>query len=189
MDCYTNLKFLDLSIFQWCISSPNFLKIWDHEVKFVLKLCWVDTEWPTHIKKTMEESCPSSVLWLLQNYDSNILKKNTMIVTKFYEYWIYLQLLNVDLGAKFRTENVELSHFYTNKDITRLINETEVTFTNELEGGDRQKAMKRLRVPPLGEKQSPWTTFKVGLFSGSFVVLFIAVILSGNKLSLSIYWH
>lgn len=51
--------------------------------------------------------------------------------------------------------------------------------TTELEGGDRQKAMKRLRVPPLGEKQSPWITFKLGLFSGSFIVLFIAVILSG----------
>lgn len=111
-------------------------------------------------------------LILLQNYQNlnytgfrKILKKHD-------------KLLNVDLGAKFRAENVELSHFYTNKDITRLISETEVTFTNELEAGDRQKAMKRLRVPPLGEKQSPWTTFKVGLFSGSFVVLFIAVILS-----------
>lgn len=30
----------------------------------------------------------------------------------------------------------------------------------------------------LGEQQSPWTTFKVGLFSGSFLVLFVAVILS-----------
>lgn len=29
-----------------------------------------------------------------------------------------------------------------------------------------------------GEQQSPWTTFKVGLFSGSFIVLFVAVILS-----------
>jgi xenotropic and polytropic retrovirus receptor 1 len=38
--------------------------------------------------------------------------------------------------------------------------------------------MKRLRVPPLGEQQSPWTTFKVGLFSGSFVVLLITVVLS-----------
>lgn len=35
-----------------------------------------------------------------------------------------------------------------------------------------------MRVPPLGEQQSPWTTFKVGLFSGSFIVLFVAVILS-----------
>lgn len=39
--------------------------------------------------------------------------------------------------------------------------------------------MKRLRVPPLGEQQSPWTTFKVGLFSGSFIVLLVAVVLSG----------
>lgn len=51
--------------------------------------------------------------------------------------------------------------------------------TQDLEGGDRQRAMKRLRVPPLGEQQSPWTTFKVGLFSGSFIVLLIAVVLSG----------
>ncbi len=51
--------------------------------------------------------------------------------------------------------------FYTNKDIDKLIHETESCFINELEGGDRQKAMKRLRVPPLGDQQSPWTTFKV----------------------------
>lgn len=87
----------------------------------------------------------------------------------------------MNLGAKFRSEHVELSHFYTNKDIEQLIAETENTVTQDLEGGDRQKAMKRLRVPPLGEQQSPWTTFKVGLFSGSFIVLFIAVILSGNQ--------
>ena len=40
--------------------------------------------------------------------------------------------------------------------------------------------MKRLRVPPLGEQQSPWTTFKVGLFLGAFVVLVAAVILTGE---------
>lgn len=74
---------------------------------------------------------------------------------------------------------MESSHFNTNKDIDRLIRETESVVTQDLEGGDRQRAMKRLRVPPLGEQQSPWTTFKVGLFSGSFIVLLIAVILSG----------
>lgn len=84
----------------------------------------------------------------------------------------------MDHGAKWRTENVEASHFFTNKDIDRIINETEALVTQELESGDRQKAMKRLRVPPLGEQQSPWTTFKVGLFSGSFIVLFITVIVS-----------
>ncbi len=81
-------------------------------------------------------------------------------------------------GAKWRSEHVDTAHFYTNKSIDKLIQETEGTFISELEGGDRQRAMKRLRVPPLGDQQSPWTTFKVGLFSGAFVVLIIAVVLS-----------
>ncbi|XP_067002600.1 solute carrier family 53 member 1 [Anabrus simplex] len=112
-------------------------------------------------------------LILLQNYQNlnftgfrKILKKHD-------------KLLSVDIGAHWRAENVESSHFYTNKDIDRLIQETEATVTQDLEGGDRQRAMKRLRVPPLGEQQSPWTTFKVGLFSGSFLVLLVAVVLSG----------
>lgn len=111
-------------------------------------------------------------LILLQNYQNlnytgfrKILKKHD-------------KLLSVSNGAQWRTEHVESSHFYTNKDIDRLINDTEAMVTNELEGGDRQRAMKKLRVPPLGEQQSPWTTFKVGLFSGSFLVLFVAVVLS-----------
>ncbi|XP_058829753.1 solute carrier family 53 member 1 isoform X1 [Topomyia yanbarensis] len=111
-------------------------------------------------------------LILLQNYQNlnftgfrKILKKHD-------------KLLNVDFGARWRTENVESAHFYTNKDIDRLIHETESIVTNEIEGGDRQRAMKRLRVPPLGEQQIPWTTFKVGLFSGALVVLCVAVVLS-----------
>ncbi|KAJ8922421.1 hypothetical protein NQ315_004367 [Exocentrus adspersus] len=112
-------------------------------------------------------------LILLQNYQNlnftgfrKILKKHD-------------KLLDVDYGARWRIEHVESSHFYNNKDIDRLIRETESTVTQELEGGDRQRAMKRLRVPPLGEYQSPWTTFKVGLFSGALIVLIISVILSG----------
>lgn len=89
--------------------------------------------------------------------------------------------MSVDSGSKWRVECVETSHFYTSKDIDKLIQDTETTVTNDLEGGDRQRAMKRLRVPPLGEHQSPWTTFKVGLFSGSFIVLFVTVVLSGNN--------
>lgn len=87
-------------------------------------------------------------LILLQNYQNlnytgfrKILKKHD-------------KLLRVDHGAKWRQEHVETSHFFTNKDIDRIINETENLVTNELEGGDRQRAMKRLRVPPLGEQQS-----------------------------------
>ncbi|KAK9687082.1 SPX domain [Popillia japonica] len=111
-------------------------------------------------------------LILLQNYQSlnhtgfrKILKKHD-------------KLLNLNVGGKWHVENVESSHFYTNKDIDKLIADTENTFITKLESGDRQKAMKKLRVPPLGEQRSPWTTFKVGLFSGSFIVLLIAVVLS-----------
>jgi hypothetical protein len=111
-------------------------------------------------------------LVLLQNYQNlnftgfrKILKKHD-------------KLLNVEFGAKWREERVELAHFYTNKDIDKLIHETENVVTQEIEAGDRQRAMKRLRVPPLGEQQSPWTTFKVGLFSGAFVVLVVAVMIA-----------
>lgn len=111
-------------------------------------------------------------LILLQNYQNlnftgfrKILKKHD-------------KLLSVDFGTKWRTNNVDVARFYVNKDIDRLIGETETVVTQDIEGGDRQKAMKRLRVPPLGEHQSPWTTFKVGLFSGSFIVLMFAVLLS-----------
>jgi xenotropic and polytropic retrovirus receptor 1 len=111
-------------------------------------------------------------LILLQNYQSlnhtgfrKILKKHD-------------KLLKVDNGFHWNKDKVENSPFFTNRDIDKIIHDTENTVTSELEEGDRQKAMKRLRVPPLGEQQSPWTTFKVGLFSGGFIVLFIAVILS-----------
>ena len=89
----------------------------------------------------------------------------------------------MDVGGKWHLENVETAHFFTNKDIDKLISETENTFISHLESGDRQKAMKKLRVPPLGDQRSPWTTFKVGLFSGAFICLMIAVILSSK------YWE
>lgn len=50
-----------------------------------------------------------------------------------------LQLLNTDVGTKWREEHVETSHFTSNKDIDNVINETENLVTNELEGGDRQR--------------------------------------------------
>lgn len=112
-------------------------------------------------------------LILLQNYQTlnftgfrKILKKHD-------------KLLNVDTGAKWRMDHVEVAHFHTNKDIDRIIHDTESIVTQDIEGGDRQKAMKRLRVPPLNEQQSPWITFKVGIFSGAFIVLLATVILSG----------
>ena len=111
-------------------------------------------------------------LILLQNYQNlnftgfrKILKKHD-------------KLLKTEVGGLWREKHVETAFFHTNKDIDKLIVNTESTVTSELEGGDRHRAMKRLRVPPLGDQQSPWTTFKVGLFSGAFLVLIIAMVLS-----------
>lgn len=72
-------------------------------------------------------------LILLQNYQNlnhtgfrKILKKHD-------------KLLRVDIGGKWQKEKVETSHFFTNRDIDKLIHETEHTVTSELEEGDRQK--------------------------------------------------
>ena len=94
--------------------------------------------------------------------------------------WQIVVIIFTDSGAKWRSENVDCADFYTNKEIDKLIQDTESTFINELEAGDRKKAIKRLRVPPLGDKHaSPWTTFKLGFFCGAFIILLIAVALSG----------
>ncbi|KAG7332803.1 hypothetical protein KOW79_004637 [Hemibagrus wyckioides] len=119
-------------------------------------------------------------LILLQNYQNlnftgfrKILKKHDKI-------------LETQRGADWRVSHVEVAPFYTCKKITQLISETETLVTTELEGGDRQKAMKRLRVPPLGAAQPApaWTTFRVGLFCGIFIVLTVTFILRG-----AFYFH
>ncbi|KAK5622331.1 Xenotropic and polytropic retrovirus receptor 1 [Crenichthys baileyi] len=114
-------------------------------------------------------------LILLQNYQNlnftgfrKILKKHDKI-------------LETSKGADWRVAHVEVAPFYTCKKITQLISETEALVTTELEGGDRQKAMKRLRVPPLGAAQPApaWTTFRVGLYCGVFLVLIVTVVITG----------
>uniref|UniRef100_UPI0037E929CF xenotropic and polytropic retrovirus receptor 1 homolog isoform X2 n=1 Tax=Semicossyphus pulcher TaxID=241346 RepID=UPI0037E929CF len=114
-------------------------------------------------------------LILLQNYQNlnftgfrKILKKHDKI-------------LETSRGADWRVAHVEVAPFYTCKKITQLISETEALVTTELEGGDRQRAMKRLRVPPLGAAQPApaWTTFRVGLYCGVFLVLVVTVVITG----------
>ncbi|KAI5612647.1 xenotropic and polytropic retrovirus receptor 1-like, partial [Silurus asotus] len=114
-------------------------------------------------------------LILLQNYQNlnftgfrKILKKHDKI-------------FETARGADWRVFHVEVAPFYTCKKITQLISETETLVTTELEGGDRQKAMKRLRVPPLGAAQPApaWTTFRVGLYCGVFIVLMVTISITG----------
>ncbi|XP_074593673.1 solute carrier family 53 member 1-like isoform X2 [Brevipalpus obovatus] len=89
------------------------------------------------------------------------------------------KLMGNDEGFKWRRSHVEYAPFHVNKDVTKLIEEVENLFTDELEEGHRQRAMKRLRVPPLNDQQSQWTTFKVGFFSGAFLVLLAIIIMTG----------
>uniref|UniRef100_A0A4W3GYV0 Xenotropic and polytropic retrovirus receptor 1b n=1 Tax=Callorhinchus milii TaxID=7868 RepID=A0A4W3GYV0_CALMI len=109
-------------------------------------------------------------LILLQNYQNlnftgfrKILKKHD-------------KMLETSRGADWRVAHVEVAPFYTCKKITQLITETETLVTMELEEGDRQKAMKRLRVPPLGAAQPApaWTTFRVGMYFGIFILFVLA---------------
>ncbi|XP_061790015.1 xenotropic and polytropic retrovirus receptor 1 homolog [Nerophis lumbriciformis] len=124
-------------------------------------------------------------LILLQNYQNlnftgfrKILKKHDKI-------------LDTSRGAHWRVAHVEVAPFYTCKKITQLISETEALVTTELEGGDRQKAMKRLRVPPLGAAQPApaWTTFRVGLYCGVYLVLMVTVVITGAvKFPIADFW-
>ena len=61
---------------------------------------------------------------------------------------------------------VDEAKFYKSTSVTELIQDVETIYTNAFESGDRARAMKRLRVPPLEERQSPIVTFRVGIFLG-----------------------
>jgi hypothetical protein len=61
---------------------------------------------------------------------------------------------------------VDSAPFYTSKQVDQLINEVEKLYTDVLESGDRTRAMQRLRVPPLEQKQPRIVTFRLGMFIG-----------------------
>jgi hypothetical protein len=66
-----------------------------------------------------------------------------------------------------RKLHIDSAPFHTSKRVEQLINDVETVYSDALESGDRARAMKRLRVPPLEEKQSPAVTFRVGVFVGN----------------------
>ena len=130
-----------------------------------------------HFKKSHELKLAYSEFYLslilLQNFQSlnftgfrKILKKHD-------------KLFKTDSGNEWRKINVEVAPFYTTKKVDTLISETESIFTQYLEGGNRQRAMKRLRVPPFEEKQNSWVTFRLGLFAGMISVLSTTLICLG----------
>ena len=48
---------------------------------------------------------------------------------------------------------IDSTPFHISTQVDQLMNEVETLYTTELESGDRTRAMQRLRIPPLEEKQ------------------------------------
>ncbi|UJR19481.1 hypothetical protein I4U23_022611 [Adineta vaga] len=128
------------------------------------------------------------MLILLQNYQTlnftgfrKILKKHD-------------KLFETTRGNQWRNVHIDSAPFYTSKRIEQLMNDVEILFTNELESGDRTRAMQRLRVPPLEEKQSKTVSFRIGIFTGMLCLLIPSMIIVGIILhkneSIEIFdWH
>ncbi len=116
------------------------------------------------------------MLVLLQNYQTlnytgfrKILKKHD-------------KLFETTRGDEWRKLHIDSAPFHTSKLVDQLINDVETLYTDTLEAGNRARAMKRLRVPPLEEKQLPSVTFRVGLFIGMLCLLLPTVITLGANL-------
>uniref|UniRef100_UPI00398ED42E xenotropic and polytropic retrovirus receptor 1 homolog n=1 Tax=Pristiophorus japonicus TaxID=55135 RepID=UPI00398ED42E len=118
-------------------------------------------------------------LVLLQNYQNLNLTGLCKILKK------YDKMFDATKGAGWQAAQVEGSPVYTSKKIDQLITEVESLYTNQLEGGDRARAMKRLRVPPLRTAQTApvWTTFRVGMQCGIIMALTVLIIIKGIYVS------
>ncbi|KAM3910983.1 solute carrier family 53 member 1-like [Leptodactylus fuscus] len=113
-------------------------------------------------------------LVLLQNYQN----LNYMGFKKITEK--HDELFGTQRGLEWRMGYLDTAPFSTSTKTDQLIQEVETLFTSRLEHGDRQKAMKRLQVPPLGTEQPlpMWTTFRIGMFSGLIIAFFLLIIIT-----------
>nr|CAB3267800.1 xenotropic and polytropic retrovirus receptor 1 homolog [Phallusia mammillata] len=113
-------------------------------------------------------------LILLQNYQEMNFTGFRKILKK------HDKMLETKTGGDWHKNYVETSPFHKDNLISEYILKTENLYINELENGDRSKAMKRLRVPPLTETRTypKGTVFRVGLFLGMFIVMVVVFILA-----------
>lgn len=145
-----------------------------------------------------KSNCFQSNVVRSRHHPKQKLKELRFAFSEFYLFLVYLQnyqhlnftgfrkilkkydkILHSDMGTRWRTDHVDIAHFCINQDIERMMHQAENIVTQEIEGGDRQKAMKLLRVPQKKKNFTPWNTFRIGLLSGYFIILLVAVFLSG----------
>ncbi|KAH8287020.1 hypothetical protein KR054_000579 [Drosophila jambulina] len=75
-------------------------------------------------------------------------------------------------------ENVADAVFTDSRYLQHMIREVEDLYTAHLAGGNRQLAMTKLRVPPLGKPSSPAMVFQAGFALGMLLMLFLGTAIS-----------
>ena len=87
------------------------------------------------------------------------------------------KLSKSDRGKRVFKQDVCQSDFWTSQRVAEMIDQTETMMIEKLEDGNRSRAMNRLRVPPLSEKDraSQFSSWKTGLFMGMALVLAIVI--------------
>ncbi|XP_072521410.1 xenotropic and polytropic retrovirus receptor 1 homolog [Salminus brasiliensis] len=76
-------------------------------------------------------------------------------------------------GLQWKTERLDTSFLYTERNCCGQMMFRLETFMIQLEGGKKQKAIRRLRVPPRATKQTAgqWITFRIGVTCGLLMAL------------------
>uniref|UniRef100_A0A915J450 Xenotropic and polytropic retrovirus receptor 1 n=1 Tax=Romanomermis culicivorax TaxID=13658 RepID=A0A915J450_ROMCU len=110
-------------------------------------------------------------LVLLQNYQDLNVKGFKRLMFKSDK------MFKSTAGEQWYKDKVEKAQFFHTKDVDDLISRVEQFVTLHLVEGDKNLAMKILRIPPLNEIQSAWTTGRLGFFGGTFVSLCLFLLL------------
>ncbi|UJR24662.1 hypothetical protein I4U23_006035 [Adineta vaga] len=105
------------------------------------------------------------MLILLKNYQTLNFQGFRKILKK------HDKLFQTNRGEQWRINHIDIALFHQSKGIDQLIHDVETMYIDKLEHGNRTKAMQRLRVPPLEEKQPRIVTFRLGLFIGMLCLL------------------
>ncbi|XP_030568571.1 xenotropic and polytropic retrovirus receptor 1 isoform X2 [Drosophila novamexicana] len=81
-------------------------------------------------------------------------------------------------GADWMERNVIYAPFTDQHALQRMVVEVEELYTHYLAGGDRSRAMTKLRVPPLGQPTPARIVFRAGLALGMFLMLAFTTLFS-----------
>ncbi|KAH8262112.1 hypothetical protein KR038_010429 [Drosophila bunnanda] len=90
----------------------------------------------------------------------------------------YDKNLRSTVAGRWFAENVANAVFTDGRYLQRMIREVEDLFTTHLTRGNRQMAMAKLRVPPLGKPSSPAMVFQSGFALGMLLMLFLGTAIS-----------